>query len=862
MNCGSFSQVPKEENEKDRLIDYKDYINYIKIIFFTLLVCAIAGVGGYFIYMALLNNSYIIYNNQYESATDEIHDIIDSGLNNNFYVTQSLAAAVSAACPTIDIWPNCSIPMASFKALVFPLIKIGLLRDMTIVPVIYPPTNQASFEAYAYYIFSTDPAFPKGAGISSFGKGIYSRYANKTVYHDRTGKTSFSTINVLTPVFELSDPVSSKSALMYNLHSEKNRAAAIDYVITAFGKGKRNTSSVTNFIQLVQDTTLRPACILAYPITPVNNPSSLTGLVTVIHNWDTIIQKATPPSTNGIDIVLSTTTTSTGMISYTFTLKNGQVILKGSGDLHEAKYNNMKQSHGSFSAEGYRIYSILYYPNNDYYPNDINTAAIVGCTAYVVVIILLAFSFVMYDYYSKLKLQKTQDALDSKRTFVRFISHEIRTPLNTVCLGLKVLETETKEVSDSNSFNLAPEVVTKLTAWRELISEIQESSGNAVVVLNELMSYDKIEMKTLQLELEILPIWELISDSVKPFNIQAREKGIEMDLAMDVDLQSAAITDIHLLLIVGDPIKLSQVFRNVVSNALKFSPIGSKVSITVNWLPDRLLDEGAEMAKLQSSSKRFLEAAGSIRLSVQDSGAGLSEDQLKQLFKEGVQFNANKLQSGGGSGLGLWITKGIVNLHKGTIVATSEGLGHGATFTVELPVVKHSKDSIVTEIDHNYNKNNDHCSEISSVVNTTSISPYLGLRVNNILIVDDAASNRKMLKRFLVAIDCKVTEASDGVEFLDLIKSMKNSPTEFDLILLDSEMPRMTGPEAVKEFRKLGFTTLVFGLTGNVLRADVEDFIDHGANLVLSKPLSMDKLTQMLSEFKCASFGNKELVEV
>lgn len=123
----------------------------------------------------------------------------------------------------------------------------------------------------------------------------------------------------------------------------------------------------------------------------------------------------------------------------------------------------------------------------------------------------------------------------------------------------------------------------------------------------------------------------------------------------------------------------------MLSNALKFTPEGGAVQITAVYAPGGLSKSDPvknEDGKLACMHPR----AGSVRVIVKDTGAGLTPEQLALLFSEGVQFDANKLQAGGGSGLGLFITKGLVQQHGGTIEATSEGPGLGAAFTVELPL--------------------------------------------------------------------------------------------------------------------------------------------------------------------------------
>ena len=192
----------------------------------------------------------------------------------------------------------------------------------------------------------------------------------------------------------------------------------------------------------------------------------------------------------------------------------------------------------------------------------------ISCAALVVLLLLLTVAFIMHDIQLQSQLWQKQEAMNLKQSFVRFISHEIRTPLNTVCIGLKLLVDEVnnamadlrrelkrrrvempelsttedlpplrgsltrentsirqgdgKEDSDSEGSDMLTNLAAKIKFWSQLLREVEESSVSAVSILNELLSYDKIEQKNMTIEKELLPVWELIATAVKPFNIQAR----------------------------------------------------------------------------------------------------------------------------------------------------------------------------------------------------------------------------------------------------------------------------------------------------------------------------------------------------
>ena len=222
------------------------------------------------------------------------------------------------------------------------------------------------------------------------------------------------------------------------------------------------------------------------------------------------------------------------------------------------------------------------------------------------------------------------------------------------------------------------------------------------------------------------------------------------------------------------------------------------------------------------------------------------------------------MQGGQGSGLGLWVSKGFVVTQYGTLTAASEGIGKGSTFIVELPafaseavcgVNEHQVSSDgssayvpVNQSDKSQdaNESNDTTSPRATVLlksrdDCVSIPAAV---ISIIILVDDAVTNRKVLGRLLKNNNYTCYEASNGQECLDM---MKEAAHQYDLILMDYEMPVMNGPTATKILRELGYTLPIIGLTGNVLQEDNEIFMAHGTNAVLHKPLSVAKFNEVIA---------------
>lgn len=251
--------------------------------------------------------------------------------------------------------------------------------------------------------------------------------------------------------------------------------------------------------------------------------------------------------------------------------------------MHDPQFSKFRQtialnSPGLFG-DASASYSLTLYPSAEFfevYSTSNPTIATVGA---VCIIIFTSLLFFLYDFFVRQEFHQTQAILQAKRQFMRFVSHEVRTPLNSVCLGLKLLQDEMIRFAGSKSSKENPKCIPMevqlqdtVTDWSNLSEDIMVNARSAVDVLNDLLNYDKIEMGTLQLELTVVPIWLLVKRTASEFKLQAKKKNISF--VQESTELSQAMKERN---VVGDTIRIAQVLRNLVSNALKFTPEGGKI---------------------------------------------------------------------------------------------------------------------------------------------------------------------------------------------------------------------------------------------------------------------------------------------
>ncbi|MES2694828.1 MAG: ATP-binding protein, partial [Verrucomicrobiota bacterium] len=392
--------------------------------------------------------------------------------------------------------------------------------------------------------------------------------------------------------------------------------------------------------------------------------------------------------------------------------------------------------------------------------------------------------------------QHAQASSRAKGEFLANMSHEIRTPLNGIIASSDLLR---------QRHDLPGQAA-------EQVRLIADSGDLLLKLLGDILDFSKIEAGQLSLEQHAFPLNSIIADTVGLLTPKANAGAVHIEFAVSPDLPKY---------VSGDSYRLRQVLLNLGSNAVKFTPPGGNVQLTVTSLaPDA--------------------NPPSITFEVRDTGIGMDERTLLRIFERFTQADSSTTRRYGGSGLGLAISSHLVRLMGGRLTAQSfPGRGSTFAFTLPLPRVDAPADT---------------------PVDSTVIRRDLGLRI---LIVEDNAVNRKIFTAQLAQLGCFANTANDGVEALT---ALSTAPLP-DVILMDCHMPNLDGWETTRRLRAWSSDTdlhrqrasalPIIALTAAALPEERRRCLDAGMNEFVAKPVKLAELHATLSAFAVASVGVK-----
>ena len=397
---------------------------------------------------------------------------------------------------------------------------------------------------------------------------------------------------------------------------------------------------------------------------------------------------------------------------------------------------------------------------------------------------------------AEVQAQRAEAASKAKTDFLAMMSHEIRTPMNAV-LGCADLLLETPLNAEQ----------------REFAETVHRSGGALLTIINDVLDYSKIEAGRMTVEQIDFDLRSVCHEVRKILLSASAERGLAMSLTYDETLPR---------FINGDPVRIRQVLLNLAGNAVKFTERGA-VLIEVSRL------DGAH-----------------VKISVVDSGIGISEEQLHLLFRRFTQADSSTTRRYGGTGLGLAISKTLVELMGGTIGAHSVP-GKGSTFWVTLPF------GVVSQTTPESNSSAPASVPAAAVTEANATPPVvLGAvepGLGRLLLVEDNFVNQRVAVYMLSKLGHQVDVAKHGREAIDIL-----SKTSYDLVLMDCQMPEMDGFEATRIIRDPTSSVLdhdvpVVAMTANAFPEDRTRALGSGMNDFLAKPVDRSILASMLAKW-------------
>jgi PAS domain S-box-containing protein len=386
---------------------------------------------------------------------------------------------------------------------------------------------------------------------------------------------------------------------------------------------------------------------------------------------------------------------------------------------------------------------------------------------------------------------EAEKASKAKSNFLAVMSHEIRTPMNAI-LGLTYL---------INNTELDP-------VQKNYMDLIQVSGDNLLLLINDILDLSKIESGVFEIETTGFDLQEVLVKVVNINRVKAEQKGLEVIFNEGQGIAGR---------FVGDPLRLGQVFSNLVTNAVKFTESGS---ITIN----------ADRVKKEEGKAQF-------RVSIKDTGIGLTEEEMQGLFKPFVQADSSTTRKYGGSGLGLCISKNLLEMMGGEIrVESQKGYGSSFVFTFWLDIAA----------------THDQYASRGLPKTRETFNPEV-VRGLNILIVDDDDLNLLLAENMLAVYGVNTVTVNSGAKAIQLMEKNK-----FDLVLMDVQMPIMDGHETTRQIRKVNKDLPIIALTANAYKGDREIALKSGMNGYLAKPFKVSNLLQTIANLLPCDASEKE----
>lgn len=379
-----------------------------------------------------------------------------------------------------------------------------------------------------------------------------------------------------------------------------------------------------------------------------------------------------------------------------------------------------------------------------------------------------------------------ESANQAKSAFLANMSHEIRTPISVIIGYAEMLAKPGMTEEDRMLFG----------------ETILRNGNNLLALINDILDLSKVEAGFLKMELQRVPLIPFFAEILSQMRFRASAAGLTLTWGVRGSIPKEIVTD---------GTRLRQILYNLTSNAIKFTPQG-RIDVFIDMLPE----------------------SGLLRITVEDTGIGISQEGQANLFKPFTQADPSVVRRFGGTGLGLHLSRQLAQKLGGTVELVRTAPGEGSSFAATVACGDLSGVEFVTEEDFAHETG-----EPGRVAETTTKDERL--KNLKILVAEDFVDSQDLFRRILQSAGAAVAIVTDGRQAVDQALA-----SDFDLILMDLQMPVVDGYEATRELRRRNFRKPIVALTAHAMKGEVEKCLEAGCNDFLSKPIEKDLLLETI----------------